>query len=127
MQEKLENAISQINKKMKSHGITIGDSLILMSLEMARMELLHNKTISDNTLSGLKEIRSRTSRFYYLHDFPELFEIVQDALDMEVISNYNPNTLSYDIGVVGIDKEDWAAFFAKGIKDMFERFKVSAI
>ena len=126
MQDKLESVIFKINEKIKQHGITIGDSVMLLSFEIARMELFNGGKISDNTLRALNEVGARTSHFYYFHDYPELYKSVQDVLDLKLISKYNPNAYSYDIGIVGISKNDWAAFLAIGIKGMFDTFKTSA-
>lgn len=124
---KLNNAIFHINKKIESHGITLGDSLILLSFEIAKIELLNDNTLSDNTLSALFEISSRTSRFYYCHDYPDLFMIIENTLDMKIIHQHNPNAFSLDIDPVGIEMHDWSDFFAKGVEELFKKLKQSAI
>ncbi len=122
----LNYLIGCINQKMEQHGVRLGDTLILLVLELTKIEILNDNKISDHTLKALNEVTARMSRFYYQLDHPELFREIQERLAPPRFAPYNENVYSADIGVVGIAAKDWSLFFSGAVRHLYQNVNKSA-
>ncbi len=76
--DKIDDLIVQIKKKVETGGQGAADFFIIMTLEIAGAEI-KNKNLTDLTIGALMEIASRTSHFYYYHDYRDLYDCLQDV------------------------------------------------
>lgn len=121
--KKIDEVISNIKSKGDIGGFTYGDTKIILTFEIARLEISNTGSISNLTVKAISEIEAMTSYENYKYKYPEVYNLIQKTTTQ--LYDYNPNFLSADSGIIGFAHEKWCNYFGGSIRYLLDKINPS--
>jgi hypothetical protein len=113
----IDEVIEAVKEKGDEDGFNYCDARVILSFEIARLEICTQGALSDLSIRALTEIKSMDARQNYLNIYPDVFDKI--SLFMLKVQSLEPRFVKDPPGIIGFSIPSWHDYFVAIIGSLF--------